>query len=225
MNILMKYQSKISIPSCSLPTQWGLFRLFCFVDGKTNKEHLAITFGEIDNEKAVLVRIHSECMTGDSFFSLRCDCGPQLEKSMVEISENGSGILLYLRQEGRGIGLVNKIKAYDFQDKGLDTVAANHALGFEDDQRSYSQCKLMLDYFGLKEIDLLTNNPRKIDALKSLGYKVNRKQIQIKSNAFNEKYLQTKKSKLGHLLTTATITSGTAQSYLVSAKPVTANAC
>ena len=185
---------------CHLPTPWANFTLYGFFDDENKKEHLALVLGEVLPEQETLVRIHSECLTGDAFFSLRCDCGAQLQKTIRMIAENGSGILLYLRQEGRGIGLLNKIKAYNLQDNGLDTVQANHALGFRDDQRCYDYAKLMLDYFGVKNLRLITNNPRKIAALNLLGFSVSRQEISVKPNPENKKYLETKKVKLGHLL-------------------------
>ncbi len=190
---LIQFQTK-----CQLPTQWANFELNVFLEPSTGKEHLALVLGSIDEETPVLLRMHSECMTGDTLFSQRCDCGQQLEKSLKIIGEAGRGILLYLRQEGRGIGLVNKIKAYALQDQGLDTVEANLHMGFMDDQRSYSFCKEILDYFGVKKVDLLSNNPRKIDALTAMGYDVERIALQTPNNEHNRFYLSTKVKKLGH---------------------------
>ena len=184
---------------CQLPTPWAVFDLHGFEDVQTGKEHLALVLGEINPQKTILLRLHSECMTGDTLFSLRCDCGAQLEKSIRMIAEHGSGVVLYLRQEGRGIGLVNKIRAYQLQDQGLDTVEANRQLGFEDDQRTYEFCKEMLESLGVKKVTLMSNNPRKISALKNLGFKVERAHLVTAPNRYNERYLTTKKFKLGHL--------------------------
>jgi len=185
---------------CQLPTPWAVFDLYGFEDVQTKKEHLALVLGEINPQKSTLLRLHSECMTGDALFSLRCDCGAQLEKAIRMISEQGSGVLLYLRQEGRGIGLVNKIKAYQLQDQGFDTVEANRELGFSDDLRNYEFCKEMLDYLGIRKINLMSNNPKKMDALSKMGFDVQRAKLVIEENKFNESYLRTKQEKLGHLL-------------------------
>ncbi len=159
-----------------------------------------MTFGEWTKDEPVMMRIHSECLTGDALFSLRCDCGPQLEKALQDIANNGSGILLYLRQEGRGIGLINKIKAYKLQDEGKDTVDANIHLGFDSDLRNYDLCKTMLDHLGVQKINLLTNNPRKVKALEDMGFDVNRTAIITGHNEANEKYISTKRQKLGHMI-------------------------
>lgn len=185
---------------CKLPTPWAIFDLYVFLESATGKEHLALVLGDLDSELPTTLRLHSECMTGDTLFSQRCDCGAQLEKSIQTIANLGSGILLYLRQEGRGIGLVNKIKAYALQDQGLDTVEANLHLGFQDDQRSYEFCKLILDYFGITKVALMSNNPRKISALKAMNLEVTRLSLEIPENDFNRHYLLTKVIKLGHLL-------------------------
>lgn len=156
--------------------------------------------GDFTSEEPVLCRIHSECLTGDALFSLRCDCGPQLRYAMQQIAERGKGIILYLRQEGRGIGLLNKIRAYELQDKGADTVEANEQLGFLADGRQYEICKPMLDHFGVSELRLLTNNPRKVLALEALGYTViERVAIHTGYNSHNENYLAVKAKKLGHM--------------------------
>jgi len=148
----------------------------------------------------LLIRIHSECLTGDALGSLRCDCGEQLQEAMKRISEKGRGAILYLRQEGRGIGLVNKIRAYNLQDQGADTVEANERLGFGADMRDYSICASMLEHLGATEVRLMTNNPRKIDALRALGINVvEREPIQANSNPHNVQYLSTKAGKLGHM--------------------------
>ncbi|MFC7297588.1 GTP cyclohydrolase II [Herminiimonas aquatilis] len=186
--------------SCELPMPWATFRLHAFVEPATGKEHVAITLGDVGNGEPVLARIHSECLTGDALFSLRCDCGPQLEAALQKIAEEGRGALFYLRQEGRGIGLVNKIRAYQLQDAGADTVEANEALGFKPDQRNYKLCKPMLQHLQISTLRLMTNNPRKITALEQLGLKVvERVPLVITRNPFNERYLTTKAAKLGHL--------------------------
>jgi GTP cyclohydrolase II len=191
------------VAHCDLPTPWATFQLHAFLEAATGKEHLALTLGDISNGEPVLARLHSECLTGDTLFSQRCDCGAQLEGALRKIAEEGRGILLYLRQEGRGIGLVNKIRAYTLQEKGADTVEANHELGFEDDLRNYTMCAPMLSHFGVSMVRLLTNNPRKIDALQKLGIQAQRVELIIASTKFNARYLSTKASKLGHLLAAA----------------------
>ncbi len=186
--------------SCELPMPWATFRLHAFVEPATGKEHVAITLGDVNNGEPVLARIHSECLTGDALFSLRCDCGPQLEAALKKIAEEGRGALFYLRQEGRGIGLVNKIRAYQLQDAGADTVEANEALGFKPDQRNYKLCKPMLQHLQISTLRLMTNNPRKITAMEQLGLKVvERVPLVVTRNPFNERYLTTKAAKLGHL--------------------------
>jgi len=186
--------------SCSLPTKWASFELHAFTDKSSGKEHLALTLGTFNAATPCLVRIHSECMTGDTLFSLRCDCGPQLEAALEKIANTGQGILLYLRQEGRGIGLVNKIKAYKLQENGADTVEANRILGLADDLRTYEVCKAMLDYFNVGSVHLLSNNPEKVKALRDLGFAVKRLEHRVGENAFNQDYLKTKETKMGHLI-------------------------
>ena len=186
--------------SCELPTPWATFRLHAFVEPATGKEHVAITLGDVSDGEPVLSRIHSECLTGDGLFSLRCDCGPQLEAALKRIAEEGRGALFYLRQEGRGIGLVNKIRAYQLQDAGADTVEANEALGFKPDQRNYKLCQPMLRHLKISTLRLMTNNPRTSKAMEQLGVKVvERVPLVITRNPFNERYLTTKAAKLGHL--------------------------
>ncbi|MDP3669759.1 MAG: GTP cyclohydrolase II [Telluria sp.] len=188
--------------SCVLPTPWAQFTLHAFVEHATGKEHLAMTLGEIGDGEPVLARVHSECLTGDVLFSQRCDCGAQLEGALKRIAAEGRGILLYLRQEGRGIGLVNKIRAYRLQEAGADTVEANLQLGFHADARNYELCQPMLAQFGIKTLRLMTNNPRKIDAMEKMGVRVSeRVPLLVNRNAFNNTYLNTKESKLGHLMT------------------------
>jgi GTP cyclohydrolase II len=188
------------VATAELPTQWGHFTIHGFEDTDTGKEHVALVLGELDQGGPLLCRIHSECLTGDSMFSLRCDCGPQLQRAMESIAEEGRGLILYLRQEGRGIGLLNKIKAYALQDSGADTVEANVQLGFEADSREYQICKPMLDYFDVKQVKLMTNNPRKIDALTNMGIEVAEiVPIHTGTNPHNESYLSVKINKLGHI--------------------------
>ncbi|MEH6575985.1 MAG: GTP cyclohydrolase II [Amphritea sp.] len=190
------------VASSKLPTPWGVFTMVGFEDLSTGKEHVALTFGELTPDEPVLARIHSECLTGDALFSLRCDCGFQLQEALKRISEEGRGVLLYLRQEGRGIGLLNKIKAYHLQDGGADTVEANEQLGFQADMRDYSMCQIMLEHLNVKSVKLMTNNPRKVKALEKDGLKVAaRVPLQVGKNRHNEDYLATKMGKLGHLMT------------------------
>jgi GTP cyclohydrolase II len=190
------------VTTCDLPTPWATFQLHAFVDQVTGKEHLAMTLGSIDDGEAVLARIHSECLTGDALFSQRCDCGAQLEASLQKIAAEGRGVVFYLRQEGRGIGLINKLRAYRLQDAGADTVEANRRLGFADDQRTYKNFKPMFTYFGIKKVRLMTNNPRKVAALEDFGIEVvERIALLVNRNPFNDHYLNTKASKLGHLMT------------------------
>jgi len=184
-----------------LPTSFATFTMHGFLDEKTKREHVALTLGELNNPPT-LIRIHSECLTGDALFSLRCDCGFQLQSALQQIAINGSGALLYLRQEGRGIGLLNKIKAYNLQDQGADTVEANHHLGFADDLRDYSICSFILAHLKISQVKLMTNNPRKVTALEELGINVvERIALQVGKNEHNSHYLATKLHKLGHLLT------------------------
>lgn len=187
--------------SAKLPTPWGIFTLVCFEEIQTKKEHLALVFGEpLDRTKPVLTRIHSECLTGDALFSLRCDCGSQLETAMQAIAHSGQGVLLYMRQEGRGIGLVNKIKAYALQDAGMDTVEANQHLGFDADLRDYQLSCDMLKKLQISHIRLMTNNPKKVAALEENGIIVSERVAhQCGHNPYNDAYLETKEKKLGHL--------------------------
>ena len=184
-----------------LPTEFSNFKVHAFTEKKSKKDHLAITLGDIKSMNSVLTRIHSQCITGESFFSLRCDCRYQLSESLNQIAKKGCGIIFYLQQEGRGIGLSNKIRAYKLQDKGLDTVEANHQLGFHEDERNYEIVSAMADHLKINMIDLMTNNPKKIDAMKNSGLKINKRiPIKSKSNDHNRSYLNTKIKKLGHLM-------------------------
>lgn len=193
--------SVVFVAASQLPTPFAVFTMHGFLDEDTGKEHLALTLGAIDDGAPVLGRLHSECLTGDALFSQRCDCGSQLEAALRAIALEGRGVLLYLRQEGRGIGLLNKIRAYELQDGGADTVEANERLGFGADQRNYSICQPMLAHLGVSAIKLMTNNPRKVKALEGFGLRVaSRVPLQTGQNLHNKKYLATKASKLGHLL-------------------------
>ena len=187
--------------SCSLPTDFGQFTCHSFESEIDNKTHLALVMGSIKSNKEYLVRVHSECLTGDLLASKRCDCGSQLHKALEMIGKKGEGVLLYLRQEGRGIGISNKIKAYALQDDGLDTVEANHALGLGEDLREYGTGAQILRDLGLKKIRLLTNNPRKVVGLDGFGLKITKTvPIEVVPGKDNKRYLQAKKNKLGHKL-------------------------
>ncbi|WMW81586.1 GTP cyclohydrolase II [Undibacterium cyanobacteriorum] len=189
------------VDSCDLPTKWAKFRMHGFVEPATGKEHVALTLGDVADGEPVLARIHSECLTGDALFSQRCDCGPQLEAALQRIAEEGRGVILYLRQEGRGIGLLAKIRAYHLQDDGADTVEANQKLGFAADLRNYTLCDPMLKHLGITRVKLMTNNPRKIAALESMEVKVEEHlPLIIARNQYNQRYLETKAAKLGHML-------------------------
>ncbi len=184
-----------------IPTKFGEFEFVGYSDQIENKEYLAIIKGDVRGKENVTVRLHSECLTGDVFGSKRCDCQDQLHKSLHEIENKGEGLVIYLRQEGRGIGILNKLKAYKLQDQGYDTVEANHKLGFEDDLRDYAVAAQIIKDLNIKSISLMTNNPSKIKGLETYGIKVvDRKEIEIPANDVDEKYLKTKKEKMGHLL-------------------------
>ena len=189
------------VEESELPSEIANFKVHAFTEKQSEKDHLAITLGDIKLTDSVLTRIHSQCITGESFFSLRCDCRFQLTESLKLIANKGCGVVFYLQQEGRGIGLSNKIRAYKLQDKGLDTVEANHHLGFNEDERNYEIVSEMANHLQIKAIDLLTNNPKKIVALEKSSLKVNKRiPIKSESNTHNKSYLDTKAKKLGHLM-------------------------
>lgn len=189
------------IVEVDMPTDHGMFNAVTYVETLTGQEHIAFVKGDLNEKQDVLVRVHSECLTGDVFGSCRCDCGPQLHAALTQIERAGQGVLLYMRQEGRGIGLVNKMKAYKLQQEGYDTVEANAQLGFADDLRDYGIGAQILRELGLTSIHLLTNNPRKIAGLEGHGLKITKRvQIELPIKLENKLYMETKKNKLGHLL-------------------------
>ena len=187
------------ISESQLPTKFGDFTISAFEE-PNGKDHLALTIGNIHSEDSVLCRVHSECLTGDALHSLRCDCGPQLQAALKMLANNKSGILLYLRQEGRGIGLVNKIRAYALQDQGHDTVEANEMLGFPADLREYNICLDILEHFKIYSVNLITKKPKKVHALEEVGIQVSKRTpIHEGQNKKNKDYLDTKRDKMGHL--------------------------
>ena len=194
------------LASTALPTRFGLFETHVFRtaesgDGALFKEHVALAFGDIRESPGLLVRIHSECLTGEVFGSLKCDCKEQLDAALAEIARRGAGAVLYLRQEGRGIGLTNKIRAYELQSRGADTVDANRLLGLPDDPRHYHAAAHMLEHFEVKSVQLMTNNPAKVDALRSLGVQVvSRVPVVVAATPFSQRYLETKRVRMAHEL-------------------------
>ena len=203
---LIKYRMRTErlvkrVASADLPTEHGLFRIVAYENQLDNEAHVALVRGDIGDGEDVLVRVHSKCLTGDVFHSGRCDCGAQLEKALARIGHDGRGVLLYLNQEGRGIGLANKIRAYELQDQGLDTVEANEKLGFKADQRDYGIGAQILNDLGVKTMRLLTNNPRKFVGLQGYGLAVSEAvPLEIPASDSTRRYLKTKKDKLGHRL-------------------------
>ena len=196
--------SKIQlVTEANLPTEFGLFKIVGFEFPDSKKEHVALVMGDISDSEnePVLARIHSECLTGDALHSLKCDCGFQLSTALRQISEAGRGILIYHREEGRGIGLINKIRAYSLQDKGMDTIEANLALGFAADERNFTVCADMFELLGVKKVRLLTNNPNKIETMKKAGINVvERVPLNVGENRYNTEYLDTKAKKMGHYI-------------------------
>lgn len=189
------------VTKTKLPTKYGNFIAYGYINKLNGEHHVALVKGDIGDGKDVLCRVHSECLTGDTFGSLRCDCGDQLASAMRQIEAEGRGVFLYMRQEGRGIGLINKLKAYELQEKGMDTLEANLALGFKGDEREYYIGAQILKDLGVHGMRLLTNNPDKVYQLKEFGIEIeNRVPIQMEANAYDEKYLKTKKDRMGHIL-------------------------
>jgi GTP cyclohydrolase II len=187
-----------TLAKAKLPTPWAEFSLTAFEDTTNGEEHLAISLGNLDNDP--LLRIHSQCLTGDALFSLRCDCGSQLEMALKKIASEEAGLIIYMAQEGRGIGLGNKIKAYELQDEGMNTVEANESLGFEADERNYSICGEILSSMNIASVRLMTNNPSKIEGLIDSGIDVvDRVSIEVDASEHNKDYLDVKADRMGHL--------------------------
>ena len=189
------------VAEASMPTKYGNFKIIGYQNKLNGEHHVALVKGELSSHEPVLVRVHSECLTGDAFGSMRCDCGDQYAAAMKKIEEEGRGVLLYMRQEGRGIGLINKLKAYALQDQGMDTVEANLALGFPEDMRDYGIGAQILSDLGISKVRLMTNNPKKLSGLTGYGIEIQeRVSIQMNHNERNEEYLRVKREKLGHLI-------------------------
>ena len=189
----------IEIVNCSLPTEYGLFQLYVRDNGQPGNENVALVMGDVQNGEPVLTRLHSECLTGDVFHSLRCDCGPQLNEAMKMIAQEGRGVILYHREEGRGIGLLNKVKAYKLQENGADTVEANIMLGFDVDARDYRDTAQLLLDLGVTYLRLITNNPKKIESLIEYGFIIeDRIPLHVGQSPFNSNYRLTKEDKMGH---------------------------
>jgi len=187
-----------TLAKAKLPTPWAEFSITAFEDTTNGEEHLAISLGNLDNDP--LLRIHSQCLTGDALFSLRCDCGSQLEMALKKIASEEAGLIIYMAQEGRGIGLGNKIKAYELQDEGMNTVEANESLGFEADERNYSVCGEILSSMNIASVRLMTNNPSKIEGLIDSGIDVvDRVSIEVDASEHNKDYLDVKADRMGHL--------------------------
>ncbi|MBT4156897.1 MAG: GTP cyclohydrolase II [Euryarchaeota archaeon] len=207
----IEIQEKIDVPAdARLPTKYGEFRIRIFHESSTGLDHVALTLGDMSGPDPVLVRVHSECITGDSFASTRCDCGSQLEYTLEEIQRKGWGCLVYLRQEGRGIGLHAKIQAYNLQDKGADTLDANLMLGLPGDARDYSIASIIFDNLGIKHVSLLTNNPDKVEKLENLGIEVfERVPLIVGVGSENIHYLKTKGIKMGHHISSSDLEDNT----------------
>ncbi|MGQ0286126.1 GTP cyclohydrolase II [Pasteurellaceae bacterium 22721_9_1] len=189
------------VTEATLPTEFGIFKIVGFEFPDTKKEHVALVMGKIDDNQPVLARIHSECLTGDALHSLKCDCGFQLASALRQISEEGRGVLIYHREEGRGIGLINKIRAYALQDQGMDTIEANLALGFAADERNFAVCADIFELLGVNQVRLLTNNPNKIETMRKAGINiVERVALNVGENRYNTDYLDTKAKKMGHYI-------------------------
>ena len=189
------------LAEANLPTEFGVFRIIGFKNKRTNEDFIALVKGDLKPDQASLIRIHSQCLTGDVFHSVKCDCGPQLHYALRKIEEEGHGAIIYQQQEGRGIGIINKIRAYSLQDAGLDTVEANLTLGFDPDLRSYECCAEIFKLLGLRKVRIMSNNPEKIAAVKNAGLEViERVSIQVDERESFANYLKTKKEKMGHIL-------------------------
>ena len=201
MKVASKHELTVErYAEAQLPTRFGTFRVVVYRELDGDKEHLAVVVGEVSGAEDLLIRVHSECLTGEVLHSLKCDCRDQLDLALERIQSEGRGVVLYLRQEGRGIGLGNKIRAYAKQDEGLDTVDANLALGFEDDQRGYHMAADMIRDLGVRSVALMTNNPRKVEGLRNDGIEVTRREPHgVEAHEHNRDYLRTKQDRLGHL--------------------------